>query len=752
MLPAFFSFYIVYTMRRKILYIFFLIVGIKQSHAQQAVPEKLMCDLLAYTDQQYVNGYPVQPVHRFSGGQYVRIANRQPAFSWAIGGAPVQQTAYRILVSDHPENQGNIWDSKKVISAQSAGIVFEGKALQPNTTYYWMVQIWDEKDRESRFSTPGIFFTDSVMVDYATAKYPLQKTDQFPVAVHGSRIDFGKAAFGQLKLRLSAQGDTDTVTVHLGEAVNADGSINRKPGGSIRYQAYRLPLRAGTHTYQVYIRPDQRNTGLQAIKMPSYIGEVLPFRYCEVEGYAGTLQPTDVVRSAVHYPFNDAAADFQSADTVLNAVWEICKYSMKATSFAGVYVDGDRERIPYEADAYINQLGHYSTDREYSLARSSHEYLLYHATWPTEWILQSVLMAYNDYLYTGDIRSARHYYTDLKAKLLMALEDSSGLISTRTGRQNAALMQAIHFNGKELRDIVDWPHKGILGLGNEEGGETDGFVFTTHNTVVNAYYYKALRDMQVMAATLGNKADEAMFAARAEQVKKAFRKLFWDAKRKVVLDGSGTTHASLHANMFALAFGLVEEQHRKAVGDFIRSRGMACSVYGSQFLMDAVYDAGDEQYGLSLLNSQAVRSWYNMVRAGSTITMEAWDNKYKPNQDWNHAWGAVPANIIPRKLMGIEPVAPGWAACRIRPQLGDLPWAKIKVPTIKGDILAAYEQSPGRLVMKITIPSNTTAQVVLPAKLTQKKFTVLMDGKSIKPSSLLNVSSGEHEIIINQGK
>ena len=742
-------------MQRKILFFLFIIISSVQSFAQQSAPEGLMCDLLAYTDQQYMNGYPVQPVRKFSGGQYVRIANRQPAFSWAIGGRPVQQTAYRILVSDHPENQGNIWDSKKVISAQSAGVVFAGKALQPNTTYYWMVQIWDEKDQESRFSAPAIFFTDSVLVDYATAKYPLQKTDQFPVSIRGGSIDFGKAAFGQLKLRLSAKGDGDTVTVHLGEVVNADGSINRKPGGSMRYQAYRLPLRAGTHTYQVYIRPDMRNTGAQAIKMPSYIGEVLPFRYCELEGYQGTLQVTDVIRAAVNYPFNDAAAEFQSADTTLNAVWELCKYSMKATSFAGVFVDGDRERIPYEADAYINQLGYYATDREYSLARSSHEYLLYHATWPTEWILQSVLMAYNDYLYTGDIRSARHYYTELKAKLLMALEDSSGLISTRTGRQNAALLQSIHFNGKELRDIVDWPHTGILGLGNEEGGETDGFIFTTHNTVVNAYYYKALRDMQVMAAALGNKTDESMFAARAEQVKKAFRKLFWDAKRKVVVDGSGTTHASLHANMFALVFGLVEEQHQKAVGDFIRSRGMACSVYGSQFLMDAVYDAGDDQYGLSLLNSQALRSWYNMIRAGSTITMEAWDNKYKPNQDWNHAWGAVPANIIPRKLMGIEPMAPGWAACRIKPQLGDLPWAKIKVPTIKGDILASYEQSPGRLVMKITIPSNTTAQVVLPAKLTQQKFTVLMDGKAIKPfgskgAYFLPDVRGEHEIIINQ--
>lgn len=744
-------------MRRKIFYTIVLIISVLQSYAQQAVPDGLMCDLLAYTDQQYMNGYPVQRVKKLTDGQAVRIANRQPAFSWGISGLPVQQTAYRILVSDHPENQGNVWDSKKVISAQSAGIVFAGNALKPNTVYYWMVQIWDEKDKESRFSSPAIFFTDAVMVEYATAKYPLQKTDQFPVSIRNNRIDFGKAAFGQLKLRLSAKDDKDTVNVHLGEAVLADGSINRQPGGTIRYQVYRLPLRAGTHTYQIQIRSDARNTGSAAIKMPAYIGEVLPFRYCELEGYGGALQITDVIRAAVHYPFNDAAADFHSADVTLNAVWELCKYSMKATSFAGIYVDGDRERIPYEADAYINQLGHYATDREYSLARSSHEYLLHHATWPTEWILQSVLMAYNDYLYTGDIRSARYYYTDLKAKLLMPLEDSSGLISTRTGRQSPALLQSIHFNGNALKDIVDWPHTGILGLGKEQGGETDGFVFTNHNAVVNAYYYKALRDMQIMAAALGNKEDENMFAKRAEQVKKSFRKLFWDAQRKVVLDGAGTTHASLHANMFAMAFGLVEEQHRKAVGDFIRSRGMACSVYGSQFLMDAVYDAGDEQYGLSLLASQQERSWYNMVRAGSTITMEAWDNKYKPNQDWNHAWGAVPANIIPRKLMGIEPMAPGWSAFRIKPQLGDLPWATIKLPTIKGDVLVAYEQSAGKFIMKVTVPANTTAQVVLPEKLTRGKFSVMMNNKmqkatGVKGAYFLSVSGGTYEIIINQAQ
>lgn len=755
-------------MLRKILYTTFTLFSfITVAHAQQMRPGGLMCDLLAFTDQQVLNGYPVQPgwtKAAFLSTQSVRIANRHPAFSWSIAQAPanMRQSSYRILVASHPDtlakNNGDMWDSREVKNGASAAVVYAGKELQPAQLYYWKVMVRDQDNTASDWSAPAVFFTDSVLSNYRTAKYPLLKTDQFPakfILTDGvAHADFGKAAFGQLKLTLTALKDNDTVVVQLGEAILANGHVNSNPGGTIRYQRYVLPLRRGTYTYQVKIKQDMRNTGPQAIKMPAYIGEVLPFRYCDITGYKGRLKAEEVVRAAVNYPFDDQAAVFESPDSVLNAVWELCKYSMKATSFAGTYVDGDRERIPYEADAYINQLGHYATDREYTLARSSHEYLLHHATWPTEWILQSVLMAYHDYLYTGDGRSARHYYNDLKAKLLMPLEMPNGLISTRTGKQTPALMEAIHFNGGALRDIVDWPHTGILGLGKAEGGETDGFIFKDYNAVVNAYYYKALRDMETMAKALDKTADAGLFGAKAEQVRKNYRKYLWDKKRKVFVDGIDTTHASLHTNMFALSFGLVEPAYEKDVAAFIRSRGMACSVYGSQFLMDAVYDGGDETYGLQLLRSTDERSWYNMVRAGSTIAMEAWDNKYKPNQDWNHAWGAVPANIIPRKLMGIEPLSPAWATFRIKPQIADLPWARLQAPTIKGPVKVFYEQDGDTFSMKVEIPANTTAQVVLPARFTKKSFVVKMDGQVLQPVKqeglyvIPAAGSGAHDIVI----
>ena len=126
------------------------------------------------------------------------------------------------------------------------------------------------------------------------------------------------------------------------------------------------------------------------IKMPDYIGEVYPFRYVELNNYNGELREIDIIRTNVNYAFDEKASSCISSDSILNQVWDLCKYSIKATSFCGYYVDGDRERIPYEADAYINQLSHYAVDAEYSIARNSMKHLLFNPTWPTEWTLYNL--------------------------------------------------------------------------------------------------------------------------------------------------------------------------------------------------------------------------------------------------------------------------------------------------------------------------------------------------------------------------
>ena len=80
-----------------------------------------------------------------------------------------------------------------------------------------------------------------------------------------------------------------------------------------------------------------------------------------------------------------------------------------------------------------------------------------------------------------------------------------------------------------------------------------------------------------------------------------------------------------------------------------------------------------------------------MLNVGATITMEAWDMAFKPNSDWNHAWGAVPANIIPRYLCGVRPVKPGFREFVFDPQPGDVKYFQSVHPTPEGEIRVEFE-------------------------------------------------------------
>ena len=434
----------------------------------------------------------------------------------------------------------------------------------------------------------------------------------------------------------------------------------------------------------------------------------MPFRYCEVSG----AEVVDARRIAVSYPFNAKAASFDCSNDTLNRIWDLCHYSVKATSFAGIYVDGDRERIPYEYDALIAQLCHYAADSEYSLARRTMEFLLNQPTWPTEWILYEVLLAWNDYMFTADPRAIAAHWDILKAHGLEDLLQENGFVSTTKG-QSDAFLKSIN-RSEAIRDIVDWPHTGILGLQAGQGGEDDGYVYTDYNTVVNALYYKVLCTLGKMAAVLGKDAEAGAIEAKAASFRKAFNATFFDSTRGVYVDGIGTDHSSLHGNMMPVYCGLVDEGQMPSVAGFIQSRGLRCSIFGAQVLMEAVYDAGLDDYGLSLLSSGDLRSWYNTIRTGSTITIEAWDDSFKPNQDWNHIAGAAPGNIIPFRVMGVTPVEPGFAKVRIEPHIASLTYAKMKLPTIRGEITMDIETAGGGKSMIVSIPANMEAEICLP--------------------------------------
>ena len=155
---------------------------------------------------------------------------------------------------------------------------------------------------------------------------------------------------------------------------------------------------------------------------------------------------------------------------------------------------------------------------------------------------------------------------------------------------------------------------------------------------------------------------------------------------------------------------------------------MKCSVYAAQYLLEGLFENGEAAQAIALMTAPGDRSWRHMVESGTTITWEAWDQTYKTNQDWNHAWGAAPANLLPRFVLGAQPLTPGWKRALIQPHPGPLEQANGKVPTVLGPISIEWKNSSG-FKLSLALPPQMSAQVNMPAL--ENSTGVVVNGKRV---------------------
>ncbi len=92
------------------------------------------------------------------------VENFNPRLSWMIAESEdlskvtryQRQTAYQVLVASSEENLaaglGDLWNSGKVESDQSIGVVYSGKPLKSAIPCFWKVRIWDKKGKLSSWS------------------------------------------------------------------------------------------------------------------------------------------------------------------------------------------------------------------------------------------------------------------------------------------------------------------------------------------------------------------------------------------------------------------------------------------------------------------------------------------------------------------------------------------------------------------------------------------------------------------------
>jgi len=439
----------------------------------------------------------------------------------------------------------------------------------------------------------------------------------------------------------------------------------------------------------------------------------------QIRGYGGadTLDQSNIKFVAIRNPFDDTAASFQSSSPLLNRIYEFCKRSMKHLNVDFYWDTPQNERLAYEGGAIIQQMTSYTMDREYALARFATEYQYYEPTWPHEYKMQSILMGWQDFLYTGNIESIKKHWTTLKEKKYHIDSSSNFLI------ENVAAT------------ALDWPPPYLDGYNYEDDNSSNIFI----DNVLNAWNYYAYDHLAKMAVNLnasypkrGFDSEHIEFANLAEAIKDNYNRTFYGSNIKRYVDGLNSSHAAMHSSFMPVFFDMVPGDYKNDIANYLESRNMDCGVFGSQFFLWALYKLNKGEKALELITSKNKNSWYHVIHdlKAANVT-EAWDPSGKPDMSKSHAWGSSAGNIIQRGLMGINPIEPGFKKISIKPQTGDLEFANIDLPTIKGKVNVNVFFSSNTYNVEINIPANTTAKVYI-KKMGNESAEVEVDGKILK--------------------
>lgn len=117
------------------------------------------------------------------------------------------------------------------------------------------------------------------------------------------------------------------------------------------------------------------------------------------------------------------------------------------------------------------------------------------------------------------------------------------------------------------------------------------------------------------------------------------------------------------AQAMAVLCGAAPEQNYAAITATLHEKQYA-SPYMEKYVMEALFAMGEGEYAM-----QRIRSKYDEMISDPFFST-LWEGWHKVGEGFgtNHAWGGGALTVITSKLMGIEPVEPGWTKVRIAPK------------------------------------------------------------------------------------
>ncbi len=306
-----------------------------------------------------------------------------------------------------------------------------------------------------------------------------------------------------------------------------------------------------------------------------------------------------------------------------------------------------------------------------------------------EWGSAFILVPWQQYEWTADLDLLRRHYDAMKRYV--------AYLGTRA---------VDHILSYGLGDWYD--------LGPKPPGVAQ---LTPVALTATAFYYQDAMILSRVAVLLGRTDDARQYQALASRIRAAFNQKFSDVQREQYATGSQC------ADAIPLVMGLAERKDRAAilanlVRD-VRQHGDALTAgdVGYRYLLRALAEGGRSDVIFEMNNQSDKPGYGYQLKMGATSLTEAWNADPRSSQD-HFMLGQITEWFF-HDLAGIgtDPTGPGFKKIIINPQpVGNVTWVDARYDSIRGLIASHWTKRDDRFTLAVTLPPNTTATVLIPAR------------------------------------
>lgn len=248
-------------------------------------------------------------------------------------------------------------------------------------------------------------------------------------------------------------------------------------------------------------------------------------------------------------------------------------------------------------------------------------------------------------------------------------------------------------------DFADWP-KEWDACNGEPAALRQG-----PSVLQNLLYVYALQSLSRMLTALGRKTDE--YEAIAAEILSAVEARCFDPVRGMYREGEHFAQYSQHTQVWAVLTGLASGARAQEVLNHALEEKdvVACSFVMQFYLFRALEKAG--------MYARTLPLWENWKRLLTLHCTTVPEKPEEPRSDC-HAWGALPLYEFTAKLLGVEPLSPGWKEIRISPKWDIFEELSGRVPTPRGEVAVCWSRRQNTVHITVQTPPQTPAFFVWP--------------------------------------